>query len=60
MEIECCYLEPSGKSGCSSAAEWQLEGVRPDDVTYACAEHVGDLLGDAPIYVLSPIGRTNE
>ncbi len=51
---ECCYLYPSEeKPGgdlekpCSEAGKWAIweEGTHPAEVTNACTEHVGLLLG---------------
>jgi hypothetical protein len=33
---------------CNKLAEWEIwDGPRPDDYTFACTEHVGELLSDA-------------
>ena len=52
-KVDCCFIlgadENGEPRGCAKVAEWQIvSGERDSDVTYACTEHVGYLLCDAP------------
>lgn len=41
---------------CQKAAEWHIQehGASYDDYTYACTDHVGYLLSDAPSFTITP------
>jgi len=68
IENCCFYLESSAKAEsdatahqikepCQKPAEWSIAayGASSADVEYACTEHVGQVLGDATTYTVSPI-----
>ena len=46
----CCFIGGWRNRPCKSQAEFMvIFGAAPDEYTFACAVHVGDLLTDAPI-----------
>ena len=53
----CCFIDPRSKlsEGCESYAEWQIDGPGYEDFTHACTQHVGEMLSDAPVYIITPI-----
>ncbi len=57
MELICCYMGEIGHPPdvCYLPAEWQIDGPGFEDQTFACTEHVGDLLADAPCYTIVPV-----
>lgn len=59
IKEQCCFIGEAGDecSGCQLDAEWKIDGPGFEDDTYSCTDHVGALLGDAPIYVITPENR---
>ncbi len=57
MKEICCYIGEVGyvPNVCYLPAEWQIDGPEFEDQTFACTEHVGDLLGDALHYTIAPV-----
>ncbi len=54
----CCYIGGFLHRYCQRPAEWLIcHGSAPDDYTFACSRHVGQMLTDAPcqyVYHLTP------
>lgn len=47
---------PLSGIGCPKTAEWQIwHGTSPDDNTFSCTEHVGEMLTDAPEHRIYPV-----
>ena len=41
---------------CNRPAAWAIyDGVRPDDYTYACTDHVGYMFSNADVFRVYPI-----
>ena len=61
LSYRCCFLDTRHRK-CFRPAEWEIvHGASPDDVTYACTQHVGKLLTDAKehrIYRSPSLGTT--
>ena len=55
MGIEKCCFISSEHIGCDLDAEWEIGGPGAEDETFSCTDHVGDMLGDSPIYVITPM-----
>ena len=53
----CCFIGEAGdeRPACRLDAAWQIDGPDEDDQKFSCSSHIGDLLSDAPVYVVAPI-----
>lgn len=54
-ERYCCFIDPVTTVRCPNPPRWGLYGLKSDDNTDSCAEHVAQLL-DFPLIEVEPIG----
>lgn len=59
---QCCFIGEAGdeRPSCQLDAEWKIDSPGFEDETFSCTDHVGALLGDAPIYVITPEALEGE
>jgi len=54
------HLERCAHPECNEVAEWVAYSGKPYDDVYACAEHLGALLGREPLYFVYPYPGDQE